>query len=234
MTKLKTSGKRAAKPMAAPQQLLDWNTTADGESIAMIIAGVDEAGRGPLAGPVYAAAVILDVSRPIAGLADSKILSEPMRNALALEIRERALAWSIASASVEEIDEINILQATMLAMERAVIGLSTLPDLVRVDGNRLPRLSCRGEAIVKGDATVPAISAASILAKTARDADLRLLHDTYPGYGFDQHKGYGTALHLSQLASLGPCPAHRRSFAPVRNALSVAIGTTISLSPSVT
>jgi ribonuclease HII len=234
MTKLKTSGKRAAKPMAAPQQLLDWNTTADGESIAMIIAGVDEAGRGPLAGPVYAAAVILDISRPIAGLADSKILSETMRDALALEIRERALAWSIASASVEEIDEINILQATMLAMERAVIGLSTLPDLVRVDGNRLPRLSCRGEAIVKGDATVPAISAASILAKTARDADLRLLHDTYPGYGFDQHKGYGTALHLSQLASLGPCPAHRRSFAPVRNALSVAIGTTISLSPSVT
>jgi len=234
MTKLKTSGKRAAKPLAAPQQLLDWNTTADGESIAMIIAGVDEAGRGPLAGPVYAAAVILDVSRPIAGLADSKILSEAMRDALALEIRERALAWSIASASVEEIDEINILQATMLAMERAVIGLSTLPDLVRVDGNRLPRLSCRGEAIVKGDATVPAISAASILAKTARDADLRLLHDTYPGYGFDQHKGYGTALHLSQLASLGPCPAHRRSFAPVRNALSVAIGTTISLSPSVT
>lgn len=234
MTKLKTSGKRAAKPLAASQQLLDWNTTADGESIGMIIAGVDEAGRGPLAGPVYAAAVILDVSRPIAGLADSKILSEPMRNALALEIRERALAWSIASASVEEIDEINILQATMLAMERAVIGLSTLPDLVRVDGNRLPRLSCRGEAIVKGDATVPAISAASILAKTARDADLRLLHDTYPGYGFDQHKGYGTALHLSQLASLGPCPAHRRSFAPVRNALSVAIDTTISLSPSVT
>lgn len=234
MTKLKTSGKRAATPMAAPQQLLDWNTTADGESIAMIIAGVDEAGRGPLAGPVYAAAVILDVSRPIAGLADSKILSEAMRDALALEIRERALAWSIASASVEEIDEINILQATMLAMERAVIGLSTLPDLVRVDGNRLPRLSCRGEAIVKGDATVPAISAASILAKTARDADLRLLHDAYPGYGFDQHKGYGTALHLSQLASLGPCPAHRRSFAPVRNALSVAIGTTISLSPSVT
>ena len=234
MTKLKTSGKRAAKPVTQPQQLLDWNTTADGESIAMIIAGVDEAGRGPLAGPVYAAAVILDVSRPIAGLADSKILSEPMRDALALEIRERALAWSIASASVEEIDEINILQATMLAMERAVIGLSTLPDLVRVDGNRLPRLSCRGEAIVKGDATVPAISAASILAKTARDADLRLLHDTYPGYGFDQHKGYGTALHLSQLASLGPCPAHRRSFAPVRNALSVAISTTISLSPSVT
>ncbi|QEI09242.1 ribonuclease HII [Pigmentiphaga aceris] len=200
----------------------------------MIIAGVDEAGRGPLAGPVYAAAVILDISRPIAGLADSKILSEPMRDALALEIRERALAWSIASASVEEIDEINILQATMLAMERAVVGLSTLPDLVRVDGNRLPRLSCRGEAIVKGDATVPAISAASILAKTARDADLRLLHEAYPAYGFDQHKGYGTALHLSQLASLGPCPAHRRSFAPVRNALSVAIGTTISLSPSAT
>ena len=234
MSKLKTSGKRTATPMAAPQQLLDWNTTADGESIAMIIAGVDEAGRGPLAGPVYAAAVILDISRPIAGLADSKILSEAMRDALALEIRERALAWSVASASVVEIDEINILQATMLAMERAVTGLSTLPDLVRVDGNRLPRLSCRGEAIVKGDATVPAISAASILAKTARDADLRLLHDTYPGYGFDQHKGYGTALHLSQLASLGPCPAHRRSFAPVRNALSVAIGTTISLSPSVT
>jgi ribonuclease HII len=233
MTRLKSPGKRGAKALLAapaPQQSLDWNTGIDGEIIAMIVAGVDEAGRGPLAGPVYAAAVILDASRPIPGLADSKILTEPMRDALALEIRAHALAWSVASASVEEIDEINILQATMLAMERAVIGLSLLPELVRVDGNRLPRLNCRGEAIVKGDATVPAISAASILAKTARDAELRLLHDTYPGYGFDQHKGYGTALHLTQLASLGPCPAHRRSFAPVRNALGVTMDTTVVLS----
>jgi ribonuclease HII len=226
MTKQKTAAKRGAKSMV-PQQALDWNTGADGQPIAMIIAGVDEAGRGPLAGPVYAAAVILDAGRPIKGLADSKILTEAVRDELALEIRARALAWSVASASVEEIDEINILHATMLAMERAVLGLATLPDLVRVDGNRLPRLTCRGEAIVKGDATVPAISAASILAKTARDAELRLLHDSYPGYGFDQHKGYGTALHLSQLASLGPCPAHRRSFAPVRNAMGVAMDTTV-------
>jgi ribonuclease HII len=226
MTKQKTAAKRGARSVV-PQQALDWNTGADGQPIAMIVAGVDEAGRGPLAGPVYAAAVILDAGRPIKGLADSKILTEAVRDELALEIRARALAWCVASASVEEIDEINILHATMLAMERAVLGLATVPDLVRVDGNRLPRLTCRGEAIVKGDATVPAISAASILAKTARDAELRLLHDSYPGYGFDQHKGYGTALHLTQLASLGPCPAHRRSFAPVRNALGVAMDATV-------
>ena len=227
MTKQKTAAKRGTKA-TAPQQSLDWCMTADGQPIAMIVAGVDEAGRGPLAGPVYAAAVILDAGRPIKGLADSKILTEEIRDELALEIRDRALAWSVASASVEEIDELNILWATMLAMERAVIGLATPPDLVRVDGNRLPpRLRCRGEAVIKGDATVPSISAASILAKTARDAELRLLHDTYPGYGFDQHKGYGTAFHLTQLASLGPCPAHRRSFVPVRNALGVAMDTTV-------
>jgi ribonuclease HII len=227
MTKQKSPGKRVAKALVAPQQALAWADAA-GEPIAMIVAGVDEAGRGPLAGPVYAAAVILDAARPISGLADSKILTEATRDELALEIRDRALAWSVASASVEEIDDLNILWATMLAMERAVLGLATTPDLVRVDGNRLPpRLKCRGEAVVKGDATVPSISAASILAKTARDAELRLLHDTYPGYGFDQHKGYSTPLHLSQLASLGPCPAHRRSFAPVRNAMGVTIDTTV-------
>ncbi len=179
-------------------------------------AGVDEAGRGPLAGDVYAAAVILDSTRPIAGLADSKILSEAKRDALALEIKAHALAWCIASATVEEIDRLNILQATMLAMQRAVQGLALAPDLAWIDGNRAPVLSCAVKTIVKGDALVPAISAASILAKTARDQTLLSLHALYPQYAFDQHKGYGTALHMQRLREHGPCPAHRRSFAPVR------------------
>ncbi len=179
-------------------------------------AGVDEAGRGPLAGDVYAAAVILDPDRPIAGLADSKILSESKRDALALEIKAHALAWCIASATVEEIDRLNILQATMLAMQRAVQGLEVVPDLAWIDGNRAPLLSCAVKTIVKGDALVPAISAASILAKTARDETLLTLHALYPQYAFDQHKGYGTALHMQRLREYGPCPAHRRSFAPVR------------------
>lgn len=179
-------------------------------------AGVDEAGRGPLAGDVYAAAVILDPARPIAGLADSKILSESKRDALALEIKAHALAWCIASATVEEIDHLNILQATMLAMQRAVQGLEVVPDLAWIDGNRAPILSCAVKTIVKGDALVPAISAASILAKTARDETLLSLHALYPQYAFDQHKGYGTALHMQRLREHGPCPAHRRSFAPVR------------------
>ncbi|MCD8505160.1 MAG: ribonuclease HII [Burkholderiaceae bacterium] len=185
----------------------------------VLIAGVDEAGRGPLAGDVYAAAVILDANAPIEGLTDSKKLSERQRNKLALLIREHALAWSIAKASVQEIDEYNILQATMLAMQRAVDGLSYSPTEVIVDGNRLPKLNLPARAIVKGDLTEPAISAASILAKTARDASLAALHQQFPEYAFDQHKGYGTALHLARLRQYGPCPAHRRSFAPVRACL---------------
>ncbi|UHL64881.1 ribonuclease HII [Paralcaligenes sp. KSB-10] len=183
----------------------------------MRVAGIDEAGRGPLAGPVFAAAVILDPERPIHGLADSKTLSAARREQLALTIRNQALAWCIASASVEEIDSLNILQATMLAMRRACEGLAVAPDKALIDGNRLPvGLGCLAEAIVKGDAKVASISAASILAKTARDADCLVLHESYPDYAFDQHKGYGTALHLLRLQEHGPCPAHRRSFAPVK------------------
>ncbi|MCC2595533.1 ribonuclease HII [Pusillimonas sp. MFBS29] len=196
------------------------------------VAGIDEAGRGPLAGPVFAAAVILDPDRPITGLADSKKLSAARREGLALIVQERALAWCIASASVEEIDALNILQATMLAMRRACEGLSLLPGQVLIDGNRVPQgLSCAAQAIVGGDDSVAEISAASILAKTARDADCLLLHQTYPDYGFDQHKGYGTALHLSRLQAHGPCPAHRRSFAPVRKLLqdSESPGATVSV-----
>jgi ribonuclease HII len=181
-----------------------------------IVCGVDEAGRGPLAGPVYAAAVILDPRRPIEGLRDSKKLTQARRDALAPLIRERALAWAVAACSHEEIDTINILQATMLAMRRAVEALTTLPTIALVDGNRCPPLAIRAHAVVEGDDKVHAISAASILAKTARDAALLQLHDAYPQYAFDQHKGYGTALHLARLREHGPCPVHRRSFAPVR------------------
>lgn len=184
------------------------------------LAGVDEAGRGPLAGPVFAAAVILDADNPIDGLMDSKALNAERRDHLAAEIRQHAIAFSVAWASVEEIDALNILQATMLAMLRACHGLSVTPDQVLVDGNRVPSgLACPAQAIVKGDATVQAISAASILAKTARDAHCQTLHDTYPEYAFDQHKGYATQVHLSRLLEHGPCPAHRRSFAPVRRLL---------------
>ncbi|HWK62575.1 MAG TPA: ribonuclease HII [Eoetvoesiella sp.] len=184
------------------------------------VAGVDEAGRGPLAGPVFTAAVILNPERPIAGLADSKTLTAARRERLAVEIREHALAWCIASASVEEIDSLNILQATMLAMRRACEGLSTVPVQALIDGNRIPKgLACPAQAIVKGDSKVAAISAASILAKTARDADCGVLHGLYPQYAFDQHKGYGTVLHMERLRLYGPCPAHRRSFAPVRRLL---------------
>lgn len=181
-----------------------------------VVCGVDEAGRGPLAGPVFAAAVILDPARPIAGLRDSKKLSEARRDALALEIREYALAWSIAQCSEAEIDTLNILQATMLAMRRAVEGLSPQPTLALIDGNRCPVMPVRSEAIVKGDDKVLAISAASILAKTARDAALAELHQQYPEYAFDQHKGYPTALHLERLRLHGVSPVHRKSYAPVR------------------
>lgn len=184
-----------------------------------LLCGVDEAGRGPLCGPVVAAAVILDPARPISGLADSKKLSEKRRDALALEIREKALAWCIAEASVEEIDRLNILQATLLAMRRAVDGLRLRPGLVLVDGNRLPVLPMPAEAIVKGDAKVAAISAASILAKVTRDRWCAELHAQYPMYGFAGHKGYGTAEHLAALQAHGACPQHRRSFAPVARVL---------------
>jgi ribonuclease HII len=181
-----------------------------------VICGVDEAGRGPLAGPVFAAAVILDPARPIEGLRDSKKLSEAQRDILAEQIKTQALAWSIAQCSVEEIDSLNILQASMLAMRRAVEGLVVQPTLALIDGNRCPVMPVRSEAIVKGDDKVPAISAASILAKTARDALLTALHETYPHYAFDQHKGYPTALHLERLRSFGVSPVHRRSYGPVR------------------
>lgn len=183
------------------------------------ICGVDEAGRGPLAGPVYAAAVILDPTRPIEGLRDSKQLSAKRRDLLAAQIRERALAWAVASASAAEIDAMNILRATLLAMQRAVAALALEPHLARIDGNRAPSLHCAVETLVGGDRLDPAISAASILAKTARDAMLAEIHAAYPDYGFDRHKGYPTADHLDRLARLGPCEHHRRSFAPVRRAL---------------
>ena len=186
------------------------------EQPALLTAGVDEAGRGPLAGEVYAAAVILDPSRCIDGLADSKVLTAVRREELALQIKEQALAWCIASATVAEIDSLNILRATMLAMQRAVQGLATVPQLALVDGNQAPKLRCTVQTVIKGDALVPAISAASILAKTARDADLLRLHALYPQYAFDQHKGYGTALHLQRLREHGPCAEHRRSFAPIK------------------
>lgn len=186
------------------------------------VAGVDEAGRGPLAGAVFAAAVILDPARPIIGLADSKALTAARREVLATEIRAGALAWAVSSASVEEIDRLNILQATLLAMKRAVESLPVIAGLALVDGNQRPRLACAVRTIVRGDALVPAISAASILAKTARDADLMQMHLRFPGYGFDQHKGYGTALHLERLRTLGPCIEHRRTFAPVRALLGCA------------
>ncbi len=180
-----------------------------------VICGVDEAGRGPLAGPVFAAAVILEDPPRINGLADSKKLTAKRRDVLFDEIKLHAIAWAVASASVEEIDEINILQASLLAMRRAVMALSQQPAVILVDGLHVPKVSMPARAVVRGDATVPAISAASILAKVARDAAMLELHAAYPGYGFDRHKGYGTVLHMAALRSLGATPAHRRSFAPV-------------------
>jgi ribonuclease HII len=191
-----------------------------------LVAGVDEAGRGPLAGPVVAAAVILNDKRPILGLADSKKLTALRRERLYDEIMAHALCCSIAQASVEEIDELNILQATMLAMRRAVQGLRLKPNKVLVDGNRLPPLDVLAEAVVGGDALVPAISAASILAKVTRDRLLVNLHEQHPGYGFDRHKGYGTAEHLRTLNTLGPLPEHRKSFAPVAQAWLAVRGAT--------
>lgn len=183
------------------------------------VAGVDEVGRGPLAGDVVAAAVILDPAWPIAGLRDSKKLSHKRREQLAVEIRAHALAWSVSRASVEEIDSINILQASLLAMHRAVRGLAVQPDYVLVDGNRLPRWDYPSEAVIKGDDKVSAIAAASILAKVVRDAELIAYDKVYPGYGFAAHKGYPTVAHLKALRTLGVSPIHRRSFAPVKNLL---------------
>jgi len=181
--------------------------------------GVDEAGRGPLAGPVYAAAVILDPARPVAGLADSKTLTPRQRETLALEVRLRAVAWAVASASVEEIDTLNILQASLLAMRRAVEQLAVTPQQVLVDGLHRPRLNIPVRAIVRGDATVAEIAAASILAKVARDTEMLALHQQHPQYGFDRHKGYPTSAHLAALREHGASAVHRRSFAPVRSLL---------------
>ena len=203
---------RSRKSLLLEQVPLDWDTVG-------LVAGVDEAGRGPLAGPVVAAAVILDDLKPIQGLNDSKKLSARRREKLCDEILAKALCCSIAEASVQEIDALNILQATMLAMRRAVDGLRLKPVKVLVDGNRIPVLDVRAEAIVQGDAKVPAISAASILAKVHRDRLCQAWHAQYPAYGFDRHKGYGTAEHLQALQAHGPTPWHRLSFAPVARSL---------------
>ncbi len=183
------------------------------------MAGVDEVGRGPLAGPVVAAAVILDPARPIKGLADSKKLSPAKREFLAEEIKLMSMAWAIGRAEVKEIDELNILQASLLAMQRAVAALRIAPDFCQVDGNKLPHLPCPAEAIVKGDATIPAISAASILAKVYRDSEMAAMDVEYPGYGFALHKGYPTEQHRHALRQLGACAIHRRSYAPVQAVL---------------
>ena len=206
------SGQLGSGPALTEQMGFDWHRPG-------LMAGVDEAGRGPLAGPVVAAAVILDELKPIRGLKDSKVLTPIARDRLYDEIRAKALCCSVAEASVEEIDTLNILHATMLAMRRAVEGLRLRPGKVLVDGNRLPVLKIAAEAIVKGDAKVKAISAASILAKVHRDRLCLALHEEHPQYGFDGHKGYATPEHLAALRAHGACVQHRRSFAPVREAL---------------
>ncbi len=190
-----------------------------------LVAGVDEVGRGPLCGPVVTAAVILDPRRPIAGLNDSKKLSEARREALFDEIREKALAWCIARADVEEIDRLNILHATMLAMQRAVEGLSVTPRLALIDGNRCPQLDVPCAPVIQGDSQVPAIAAASILAKVSRDREMQAFDLIYPGYGLAGHKGYPTPAHLEALQRLGATPIHRRSFAPVRRVLEQVLET---------
>ncbi|HZF78963.1 MAG TPA: ribonuclease HII [Rubrivivax sp.] len=204
--------------MATRKKRFRFEQLGLGWDLPGLVAGVDEAGRGPLAGPVYAAAVILDDMKPIRGLADSKVLTEDRREYLYAKIRDRALCCSVASASVEEIDALNILQATMLAMRRAVDGLRLCPQRVVVDGNRLPVLPMMAAAVVDGDALVSAISAASILAKVERDRLCHQLHEQHPAYNFAAHKGYSTPEHLAALQRHGPCAIHRRSFAPVREA----------------
>lgn len=205
------------KKHAVSMPLFDFTVAYANE----LVCGVDEAGRGPLAGPVFAAAVILNPARPIDGLRDSKKLSEARRDQLAVEIKHHALAWSIAQCSEEEIDQLNILQASMLAMRRAIEGLTMQPTLALIDGNRCPVMPVRSEAIIKGDDKVQSISAASILAKTARDLALHALHQQYPVYAFDRHKGYPTVLHLERLQMHGVSPVHRKSYAPVRALLDI-------------
>ena len=195
------------------QNQFDWCETRDA---GIIVAGVDEVGRGPLCGPVVAASVILNPAHPIEGLNDSKKLSEKRREELFDVICQDALAWSLGRADVAEIDELNILHATMLAMQRAVEGLSVKPELAYIDGNRCPKLSCRAEAIVKGDSRVPEIAAASIIAKVTRDREMLVMDREWPGYGIAGHKGYPTKVHMEALRRLGPAPIHRRSFKPVR------------------
>lgn len=199
------------------QDLFDWP-----EADVELVAGVDEVGRGPLCGPVIAAAVILDPARPIAGLNDSKKLTARQREALFDIICNQALAWSLGRAEVAEIDQLNILHATMLAMQRAVAGLSVQPELAYIDGNRCPTLPCRAEAVVKGDSRVPEIAAASIIAKVTRDREMVVMDQQWPGYGIAGHKGYPTAAHMAALKKLGPAPIHRRSFKPVRVLLELA------------
>ena len=207
--------RRSDEEISAPLYAFD----AEVRSQYGCFAGVDEAGRGPQCGPVCVAACILDPENPVYGNNDSKKLTEKRREKLAVEIREKALAWSLGRAEVEEIDSINILQATFLAMQRALEGLHIQPDLVKIDGNHCPKLAYNMEAIIGGDATVAEISAASIIAKVARDAELVALDAVYPEYGFAKHKGYGTAVHLAALRAFGATPIHRRSFAPVRAVL---------------
>lgn len=199
------------------QDQFDWP-----EADVELVAGVDEVGRGPLCGPVIAAAVILDPARPIAGLNDSKKLTARQREALFDIICNQALAWSLGRAEVAEIDQLNILHATMLAMQRAVAGLSVQPELAYIDGNRCPTLPCRAEAVVKGDSRVPEIAAASIIAKVTRDREMVVMDQQWPGYGIAGHKGYPTAEHMAALKKLGPAPIHRRSFKPVRVLLELA------------
>lgn len=202
--------KRVAKPRAI------WTTTLE------LTAGVDDVGRGPLAGPVVAAAVILNPQRRITGLTDSKLLTEAQREALFPLIQQRALAWAIGRAEVEEIDRLNIFHAGLLAMQRAVLNLSVQPQHVLVDGTHCPVLSCSSEAIIKGDQKIAAIAAASIIAKVIRDREMRVWHEQYPDYGFDQHKGYATKAHRDALQKWGPCPLHRRSFNLAAQALEPA------------
>ena len=192
--------------------------------MSALVCGVDEAGRGPLAGPVTVAAVILDPNRPIEGLDDSKKLNEAKREALYPVIRERALAWSVIEIGIDEIDSLNILKATLTGMKRAVEALDPAPSMALVDGNRAPDLACEVRTIVQGDSLEPAISAASILAKVSRDRLMLEMHKRYPQYGFDRHKGYPTAEHMRLLEEFGPCEIHRRSFAPVRNAMQQGLG----------
>ena len=199
------------------QDLFDWP-----EAGVELVAGVDEVGRGPLCGPVIAAAVILDPARPIAGLNDSKKLTARQREVLFDIICNQALAWSLGRAEVAEIDQLNILHATMLAMQRAVAGLSVQPELAYIDGNRCPTLPCRAEAVVKGDSRVPEIAVASIIAKVTRDREMVVMDQQWPGYGIAGHKGYPTAAHMAALKKLGPAPIHRRSFKPVRVLLELA------------